>query len=106
MAQAYAQADVVVWRAGATTCAELAIAGKPAIFIPFPYAADNHQEHNARSLVERGAALLLRESEATPEKLLKLLQGLTPERLAAMQKAMRQRPARSRRLIAMICSLY
>ena len=90
MAQAYAQADVVVCRAGATTCSELAIAGKPAIFIPFPYAADNHQEHNARSLVDRGAALLLRESEATPEKLIQLLQELTFDRLLAMQTAMRQ----------------
>ncbi len=90
MAQAYAWADVVVCRAGATTCAELAIAGKPAVFIPFPHAADNHQEHNARSLVERGGALLLRESEATPERLLELLRGLSPERLTAMRQAMRE----------------
>lgn len=90
MAQAYAQADAVVCRAGATTCAELAIAGKPAVFIPFPYAADNHQEHNARSLVERGAALLLREADATPEKLVEILQALTPEKLAGMREAMRQ----------------
>ena len=57
MASAYRRADAVVARAGATTVTELALCRKPSILIPFPYAADNHQEVNARSLVEAGAAV-------------------------------------------------
>src|SRR5262249_52309410 len=51
------RADLIVCRAGATTVAELAIAGKPAIFIPYPFAADNHQERNAAEMAAAGAAL-------------------------------------------------
>jgi UDP-N-acetylglucosamine--N-acetylmuramyl-(pentapeptide) pyrophosphoryl-undecaprenol N-acetylglucosamine transferase len=54
MAGAYAAADLVVSRSGATTVAELAVLGKRAVLVPYPYAADNHQEYNARSLAERG----------------------------------------------------
>ena len=56
MAGAYAAADLVVSRSGATTVAELAVLGKRAVLVPYPYAADNHQEYNARSLAERGGA--------------------------------------------------
>ena len=56
MAAAYAAADLVVARSGATTVAELAVLGKRAVLVPYPYAADNHQEYNARSLAERGGA--------------------------------------------------
>ena len=89
MAGAYAAADVVVCRAGATTCSELAIAGKPAIFIPYPHATDNHQEHNARSLVQTGAAILLLEAGATPDTLVAHLESLSRDRLVAMTAAMR-----------------
>ncbi len=65
MATAYQDADVIIGRAGATTVAELAIAGKPAIFIPYPFAADNHQELNAREMVTAGAALSFRQAELT-----------------------------------------
>jgi UDP-N-acetylglucosamine--N-acetylmuramyl-(pentapeptide) pyrophosphoryl-undecaprenol N-acetylglucosamine transferase len=65
MASEYARADVVVARAGATTVAELAIAGKPAIFIPYPFAADNHQEINAREMAAAGGALMFRQAELT-----------------------------------------
>lgn len=58
MAQAYAQADLVIGRAGATTVFELAAAGLPAIFVPFPHAIDDHQTANARWLVDAGAAWL------------------------------------------------
>ena len=54
MAAAYQRADLIIGRAGATTVAELAIAGKPAIFIPYPFAADNHQELNAREMADDG----------------------------------------------------
>jgi UDP-N-acetylglucosamine--N-acetylmuramyl-(pentapeptide) pyrophosphoryl-undecaprenol N-acetylglucosamine transferase len=69
MAGAYAAADLVVCRAGATTVAELAVCGKHAVLIPYPYAADNHQEHNARSLAERGGAVVIVQKDLTPERL-------------------------------------
>ena len=59
MPRAYAGADLLICRAGATTIAELTVCKKPAILVPFPYAADDHQTVNARSMVEAGAALLL-----------------------------------------------
>ena len=69
MAAAYQDADVIIGRAGATTVAELAIAGKPAIFIPYPFAADNHQELNARAMAEAGAALSFRQADLTADQL-------------------------------------
>ncbi|MFV0350431.1 MAG: undecaprenyldiphospho-muramoylpentapeptide beta-N-acetylglucosaminyltransferase [Halodesulfovibrio sp.] len=63
MADAYAQADLVLCRAGATTVAELTVAGKPAVFIPFPHATHNHQVHNARYLERQGAALVVEERQ-------------------------------------------
>ena len=65
MAQQYDQADLVICRSGATTVAELTAMGKPAIFIPFPHAADNHQFLNARSLVMAGAADMISEPDLT-----------------------------------------
>jgi len=61
MARQYQQADLIVCRAGATTVAEISVAAKGVIFIPFPYAADNHQELNARALSETGAAEIMLE---------------------------------------------
>jgi UDP-N-acetylglucosamine--N-acetylmuramyl-(pentapeptide) pyrophosphoryl-undecaprenol N-acetylglucosamine transferase len=69
MAGAYQQADLVVSRAGATTVAELGVVGRPAILIPYPHAADNHQEINAQELVRAGAARLHRQAELTPARL-------------------------------------
>jgi UDP-N-acetylglucosamine--N-acetylmuramyl-(pentapeptide) pyrophosphoryl-undecaprenol N-acetylglucosamine transferase len=63
MAGAYAAADLVVCRSGGSTVAELTIAGKASILIPYPYAVNNEQEHNARALANRGAAVLLMDSE-------------------------------------------
>ncbi|MDA8165727.1 MAG: undecaprenyldiphospho-muramoylpentapeptide beta-N-acetylglucosaminyltransferase [Desulfobacteraceae bacterium] len=86
MAALYGQAALVVSRAGATTLAELTVAGKPALLIPYPYAADNHQEKNAEYLVAGGAARMYREAELTGATLggevLALLTA--PERLARM----------------------
>jgi UDP-N-acetylglucosamine--N-acetylmuramyl-(pentapeptide) pyrophosphoryl-undecaprenol N-acetylglucosamine transferase len=76
MAAAYHHADLIIGRAGATTVAELAIAGKPAIFIPYPFAADNHQELNAREMADKGAALMFRQAELTAEKLTDALRPL------------------------------
>ena len=67
MAEIYSQADLVVSRAGATTLAELTVFHKPAILVPFPYAADNHQEINGRYLVEAGGGLMFKQSELNGE---------------------------------------
>lgn len=67
MAGAYAVADLVVSRSGATTVAELAVCGKRAILVPFPFAADNHQEYNASMLAARGAAEVIVQKNLTPE---------------------------------------
>ena len=79
MAAAYRRADLIIGRAGATTVAELAIAGKPAVFIPYPFAADNHQEINAREMAEAGAALMFRQSELTAERLAEALRPLVAD---------------------------
>src|SRR5262245_6701115 len=80
MASAYAEADIIIGRAGATTVAELAIAGKPAVFIPYPFAADNHQEINAREMAAAGAALMFRQAELTADKLADALRPLLADR--------------------------
>jgi UDP-N-acetylglucosamine--N-acetylmuramyl-(pentapeptide) pyrophosphoryl-undecaprenol N-acetylglucosamine transferase len=69
MDQQYRQSDLVVCRAGATTVAELTVAGKAVIFVPFPFAADNHQSLNARALASAGAAEVIEQSDLTAEKL-------------------------------------
>ena len=88
MSAAYAGAELVVCRAGATTLAELTVCKKASILVPFPYATDNHQEVNALSLVNVGAAVMLRESELTGEKLAAQIRELkeNPERRRQMEK--------------------
>lgn len=89
MANQYASADVVICRAGALTIAELASAGVASVLIPFPFAVDDHQTHNARFLSEHGAAVLLPQKELTAEKLAQLLRELSREKLLAMAQAAR-----------------
>lgn len=88
MSLAYAKSELVICRAGATTLAELTVCKKAAILVPFPYAADNHQEINARSLVESGAALMFREEELTGPALAAAIRDLkdNPAKLKMMQK--------------------
>ena len=76
MQEAYAWADLVICRAGAITVAELSVAGVGAIFIPYPYAVDDHQTANAGALVNAGAALMITEKELTADSLAKVLQDL------------------------------
>lgn len=76
MAGLYSQADLLVSRAGATSLAELCVMGRPAILLPYPYAADNHQEYNARLVVDGGGALLRKESELTAVALAEEIIGL------------------------------
>jgi UDP-N-acetylglucosamine--N-acetylmuramyl-(pentapeptide) pyrophosphoryl-undecaprenol N-acetylglucosamine transferase len=89
MAQQYAQADVVICRAGALTIAELAAAGVASVLVPFPFAVDDHQTHNARFLSEHGAAILLPQKEMSAEKLAQLLRELDREKLLTMAQAAR-----------------
>jgi UDP-N-acetylglucosamine--N-acetylmuramyl-(pentapeptide) pyrophosphoryl-undecaprenol N-acetylglucosamine transferase len=86
MAGAFAEASVIVCRAGASTVAEIAAAGKPAIFIPFPFAADDHQTRNAQVLASNGAAVLMPEKELTAESLARSVTDLLndPARLRQM----------------------
>ncbi len=69
MHEVYEQADLLVSRAGATTLSEIAVLGKPAILIPYPHAADNHQEENGRYYVAGGGALQFNQKELTAEQL-------------------------------------
>jgi len=89
MAEAYAWADLVLCRAGALTVAELAIMGRPAVLVPLPQAIDDHQSANARSLAERGAAVLLRQDAMTEQSLAGALGSYMaePQRLVTMAAA-------------------
>ncbi|MDD2684836.1 MAG: undecaprenyldiphospho-muramoylpentapeptide beta-N-acetylglucosaminyltransferase [Gallionella sp.] len=89
MANQYANADVVICRAGALTIAELAVAGVASVLVPFPHAVDDHQTYNARFLSEQGAAVLLPQTELNAEKLAQLLREMTREKLLAMAQAAR-----------------
>ena len=91
MAAVYAWCDLVVCRAGATSLSELAVAGKPAVLIPFPHATDDHQTGNARSLVDAGAAELLPQTDLSPQVLTDRVRTLAgdPAVLSSMTRAMR-----------------
>ncbi len=89
MAAALAEADCVICRAGALTVAEVAAAGVAAIFVPFPFAVDNHQTANARFLADRGAALLVPQPQLTPQGLAETLANLTRETLLDMARRAR-----------------
>lgn len=86
-----ARADLVVARSGASTVAELLALARPALLVPYAFAADDHQTANARALAEAGAALLLPQAEATPRALADALEALLadPARRAAMADAAR-----------------
>jgi len=88
MSSAYAKADLVVCRAGATTLAELTVCKKASLLIPFPHATDDHQAVNAKALVDAGAALMFRESELTGQKLAETIRTLKsqPAQLKNMEK--------------------
>ena len=84
MAAAYADADLVICRAGALTVAELAAAGVASLLVPFPHAVDDHQTGNARFLADRGAAYLLPQTELSPDRLAGILSSLDRGRLLNM----------------------
>lgn len=86
MAKIYAEADLLICRAGASTVAEIVVMGKPAIFIPFPAAAGGHQSQNAEALENAGAAIIIEEKELSPEILASRIMSLkeSPEALKEM----------------------
>ena len=86
MARRYAEADLVICRAGAVTVAELSAGGLASVLVPFPFAVDDHQTLNARFLADRGAAILLPQTELTPEKLAALIRSLDREKLLQMAR--------------------
>jgi UDP-N-acetylglucosamine--N-acetylmuramyl-(pentapeptide) pyrophosphoryl-undecaprenol N-acetylglucosamine transferase len=88
-ASAFAEADLVICRAGASTVTEIAAVGTPAVFVPFPHAVDDHQTTNARFLVDAGGGWLVPQAELTPDKLATMLASLTREQL--LQRAVAAR---------------
>ena len=89
MARRYAEADLVICRAGAVTVAELSAGGLASILVPFPHATDDHQTANARFLSERGAAILLSQKDLTVEKLAQLIGALDRPKLLGMAERAR-----------------
>ncbi len=103
-AGAYAQADLVICRAGASTVTELAAVGAAALFVPFPHAVDDHQTHNARFLVDRQAAWLCPQAQLTAASLAERLRGLDRDQLRAVaERAHACRHIRAVELMVQAC---
>ena len=103
-ASAFANADLVICRAGASTVTEIAAVGAAAIFVPFPFAVDDHQTTNARFLVEQGGGWLLPQADLSARGLAKRLQQLTRAELqACAQQAHQQRKMNATREVVMAC---
>lgn len=98
-AQAFADADLIICRAGASTVSEIAAVGAAALFVPFPTAVDDHQTLNAMFLVEHGGGWLVQQRDLTPEKLSEMLQKIERSvlvRCAIQSKTMQQINATAR----------
>jgi UDP-N-acetylglucosamine--N-acetylmuramyl-(pentapeptide) pyrophosphoryl-undecaprenol N-acetylglucosamine transferase len=91
MPQAFAVADLLVCRSGASTVAEVTAAGKPAVFIPFPQAADDHQRRNAEAIAQGGAAVLIPQAELTPERMAQTIVSLMTDRTRLNEMSERAR---------------
>ena len=103
MASAYARSALVVCRAGATTLAELTACGRPAVLIPYPFAANNHQTTNAKALASKGAAIMIEERDLKAAELGILIDGLLTDRprlasMSATARSLGQRGAAGRLL--------
>ena len=107
MADAFASADIVVARAGASTCFELAACGKPALLVPLPSAMRNHQHHNAEAFAAKGAADEGDQSKLSPRQLCRYLLNRydNPERLAGMGARMAEMavPDAAEKVADMVC---
>ena len=86
-ASAFAQADLIVCRAGASTVTEIAAVGAAAVFVPFPAAVDDHQTTNAQFLVQAGGGWLVQQRDLSPQWLAEMLQNT--ERTALVDKALK-----------------
>ncbi|MBS0392948.1 MAG: UDP-N-acetylglucosamine--N-acetylmuramyl-(pentapeptide) pyrophosphoryl-undecaprenol N-acetylglucosamine transferase, partial [Proteobacteria bacterium] len=86
-AAAFAEADVIVCRAGASTVTEIAAVGAAAVFVPFPHAVDDHQTTNARFLVDAGGGWLVQQADLTARSLADML--LNMERTALVKRALK-----------------
>ena len=104
MAHAYAQADLLICRAGAMTVAEIAAIGVASVLVPFPHAVDDHQTGNARFLSSNEAAVLMPQADLNPQRLADLVAGFDRATLAAMAGRARAlaRPDAARR-VADVC---
>lgn len=109
MPGAFARADVIVCRSGASTVAELSAAGKASLLVPFPFAADQHQLRNAEAMQAAGAARVVRDQELTGERLFEELRAMLedPVRLVEMETAARRlaRPGAAQRAAEVLESL-
>ncbi len=103
-ATAFAQADLVICRAGASTVTELAAVGVAALFVPFPFAVDDHQTTNADFLVQHGGGWLVQQAQLSAESLAARLQNLDRSQLlACAQKAHEQKKTNATREVVMAC---
>jgi UDP-N-acetylglucosamine--N-acetylmuramyl-(pentapeptide) pyrophosphoryl-undecaprenol N-acetylglucosamine transferase len=103
-ATAFAQADLVICRAGASTVTELAAVGVAAVLVPFPFAVDDHQTTNAQFLVAQGGGWLLPQADLSAQALADFLVGMTRERLlVAAEKAHAQKKTNATREVVMAC---
>jgi UDP-N-acetylglucosamine--N-acetylmuramyl-(pentapeptide) pyrophosphoryl-undecaprenol N-acetylglucosamine transferase len=103
-ATAFAHADLVICRAGASTVTELAAVGVAALFVPFPFAVDDHQTTNADFLVQHGGGWLVQQAQLSAESLAARLQNLDRSQLlACAQKAHEQKKTNATREVVMAC---
>lgn len=109
MPDALAASDIVISRAGALSIAEITAVGRPAILIPFPYSAENHQEHNAHALERRGAGWVILDRDVTPELLVKTVRKLLEDpglrRTMAESSRSLAHPRAVRDLVEMVAEL-
>jgi UDP-N-acetylglucosamine--N-acetylmuramyl-(pentapeptide) pyrophosphoryl-undecaprenol N-acetylglucosamine transferase len=89
MAARYGDADLVICRSGALTVSELAAAGVASVLVPFPFAVDDHQTHNAAFLAHAGAAVVIQQRELSARSLADLLLGFTRDKLLEMAERAR-----------------
>ena len=103
-AQAFAQADLIICRSGASTVTEIAAVGAAAIYVPFPFAVDDHQTTNAQFLVAEGGGWLMPQAELTPQALADKLESITREELlACAEKAWALKKTQATREVVAAC---
>lgn len=103
-AEAFAQADVIICRSGASTVTEIAAIGAAAIYVPFPFAVDDHQTTNAQFLVAQGGGWLMPQADMTPESLAARLESLNREELlACAEKAWALKKTQATREVVAAC---